>query len=216
MAGDEGFREIHLSGKHLVFLFMAITVVGVVIFLCGVMVGRGVRNSTAVTAAVEPAPSPGGGGEVVPPADAQAQAKATPPPALPATPPPTPAEEASPQPSGGAAKKAQPSAPPAQTAPAAAPAKPEGTPAAAGTAKPSEPARDGWAVQVTAPRDRAQAEAIVKRLVTKGYSAYLLEPPPGSPVLYRVRVGKFKDRREAEAAMRRLEKEEKFQPFITR
>ena len=39
---DEGFREIQLNGKQLVFLFMAATVVSVVIFLCGVLVGRGV------------------------------------------------------------------------------------------------------------------------------------------------------------------------------
>src|ERR687892_683408 len=41
---DEGFHEIQLNGKQLVFLFMAATVVSVVIFLCGVMVGRGVRE----------------------------------------------------------------------------------------------------------------------------------------------------------------------------
>jgi len=40
---DDGFREIQLNGKQLVFLFMAATVVSVVIFLCGVLVGRGVR-----------------------------------------------------------------------------------------------------------------------------------------------------------------------------
>ena len=41
---DDSFREIQLSGKQLVFLFMATTVVSVVIFLCGVLVGRGVRT----------------------------------------------------------------------------------------------------------------------------------------------------------------------------
>ena len=40
---DEGVHEIQLNGKQLVFLFMAATVVAVVIFLSGVMVGRGVR-----------------------------------------------------------------------------------------------------------------------------------------------------------------------------
>ncbi len=43
-AADDGFHEIQLSGKQLVFLFMATTVVSVVIFLCGVLVGRGVRG----------------------------------------------------------------------------------------------------------------------------------------------------------------------------
>ena len=41
---DEGFREIQLNGKQLIFLFMAVTVVLVVTFLFGVLTGRGVRE----------------------------------------------------------------------------------------------------------------------------------------------------------------------------
>ena len=41
---DDGFHEIQLSGKQLVFLFMATTCVSVIIFLCGVMVGRDARD----------------------------------------------------------------------------------------------------------------------------------------------------------------------------
>src|SRR5687767_3501524 len=50
---DEGLHEIQLNGKQLVFLFMTATVVAVVIFLCGVMVGRGVpaQRGTTVLAA---------------------------------------------------------------------------------------------------------------------------------------------------------------------
>src|SRR5688572_29476229 len=47
---DEAFHEIQLNGKQLVFLFMAATVVAVVIFLCGVMVGRGVQVPRVATA----------------------------------------------------------------------------------------------------------------------------------------------------------------------
>ena len=36
---DEGFREIQLNGKQLIFLFMAVTVVLVVTFLFGVLDG---------------------------------------------------------------------------------------------------------------------------------------------------------------------------------
>src|SRR5713226_9180226 len=50
-AHDDGFHEIQLSGKQLVFLFMAATVVSVVIFLCGVLVGRGVRAERGGTIA---------------------------------------------------------------------------------------------------------------------------------------------------------------------
>src|SRR5829696_3131333 len=46
---DEGFHEIQLNGKQLVFLFMSATVVAVVIFLCGVMVGRGVPTRAAAS-----------------------------------------------------------------------------------------------------------------------------------------------------------------------
>ena len=51
---DEGFHEIQLNGKQLVFLFMAGTVVAVVIFLCGVMVGRGVPSRTLIADAGDP------------------------------------------------------------------------------------------------------------------------------------------------------------------
>jgi len=53
---DEGFHEIQLNGKQLVFLFMAGTVVAVVIFLCGVMVGRGVPSRALVADAGNPSP----------------------------------------------------------------------------------------------------------------------------------------------------------------
>ena len=58
---DEGFREIQLNGKQLVFLFMAATVVSVVIFLCGVLVGRGVRGTapTVEMTSAEVGPDPG-------------------------------------------------------------------------------------------------------------------------------------------------------------
>ena len=58
---DEGFREIQLNGKQLIFLFMAVTVVLVVTFLFGVLTGRGVREGAATTeiASAEVVPDPG-------------------------------------------------------------------------------------------------------------------------------------------------------------
>src|SRR4029453_9313899 len=55
---DETFRELQLSGKQLVFLFMAVTVVSVVIFLCGVLVGRGVRAERGAVGTTEAAAPP--------------------------------------------------------------------------------------------------------------------------------------------------------------
>ena len=58
---EDSFREIQLSGKALVFLFMAVTVIAVGIFLMGLLVGRGVLATkgapgvnTAATNEAEP------------------------------------------------------------------------------------------------------------------------------------------------------------------
>jgi cell division septation protein DedD len=67
---EEGFHEIQLSGKQLVFLFMATTVVSVVIFLCGVLVGRGVRSQPAATAEAGAVGLPAGDAAGDGPADA--------------------------------------------------------------------------------------------------------------------------------------------------
>ena len=53
-AGDDGFHEIQLNGKQLVFLGMATTLVSVVVFLCGVLVGRGVKPLDTVAQAAGP------------------------------------------------------------------------------------------------------------------------------------------------------------------
>jgi DedD protein len=229
---EDGFHEIQLNGKQLVFLFMAATVVSVVIFLCGVLVGRGVRaergtvadsgpgNAVAETtpepqpAPATPAPAPAAGSDPraaapPPPVDelsyfkrleaqnaAPEQLKPTPPlekrsaaterPAP--TPPPTPA-------------------PAPKPARAAAPAADRATP---------EPAGAGYAVQIAALNVRDEAEAIAKRLSAKGYAAYVLTPGDGTPTVFRVRVGKFPTRREAESIAAKLKKEEQFNPWVTR
>ena len=76
--------------------------------------------------------------------------------------------------------------------------------------------RDGFAIQVAALREPGEADTIAKRLVSKGYGAYVLTPPDGRPNVYRVRIGTFKTRREAEAIASKLQKEEQFKPWITR
>src|SRR5437762_1745197 len=86
---DEGFHEIQLNGKQLVFLFMAATVVSVVIFLLGVFVGRGVRaertlvsDTTAPSGAVaetSPSPQPATAIPAPPPAGSDPTAAAPPP-----------------------------------------------------------------------------------------------------------------------------------------
>ncbi len=243
---DDGFHEIQLNGKQLVFLFMAATVVSVVIFLCGVMVGRGVRADRADSAssASDLATSPSSQAATVP---------AQPPPAkpLPPSPPSNPGDDestqsaltethpkdttlapagkspaaskpvaAAPAPKPSAVEKPAPAK--AVTAEKPAPAEHVDTGASkppaqiAPPAAPGTVASGGFAVQITALRDRGEADAIVKRLAAKGYPAYVVNPLPGKPPVYRVQVGRFPERAEAERVASRLQKEEQFSPWVTR
>jgi cell division septation protein DedD len=69
-------------------------------------------------------------------------------------------------------------------------------------------------VQLAAIQDRSEAANIARRLAGKGYPAFVLDPAPGAPVIYRVQVGGFPDRDKADQAARRLEKEEHFKPYV--
>jgi cell division septation protein DedD len=80
---------------------------------------------------------------------------------------------------------------------------------------PSLSASDGYAVQVAAVPEH-DADTIAKRLSSRGYGVFVIAPGAAAPALYRVRVGKFKTRREAEAVASKLQKEEQFKPWITR
>jgi cell division septation protein DedD len=204
---DDGFHEIQLNGKQLVFLFMAGTVVAVVIFLLGVFVGRGVRSETGTidplvaeqSAAVPEIPPVASSSGSEAPASAAEELS-------------YPARLGSAAPPREALREA-PAVPASDARTAAAlPAAP--APTAAGV--PNEPAGDGFAIQLAALGKREEAEGIVRRLASKGYSAYLMAPAAGAPAVYRVRVGKFKDRREAESVSARLQKEEQFKPWIVR
>jgi cell division septation protein DedD len=223
---DEGLHEIQLNGKQLVFLFMASTVVAVVIFLCGVMVGRGVhaqRPAEAIEASVDAATDP----TAVTPRPVPAPSPATIPNNAPVASNETltypnrlegqePVEETIRPGSGirdpgsvGTTAKPPPAAPKAAPK-TAAPAK------ARAESTPAEPAGNGFVVQVAAVNSRTEAEAIAKRLAGKGYPSFVTTPPNGIPKMFRVRIGKYPTRREAETIAARLEKEDQFKPWITK
>jgi cell division septation protein DedD len=228
---DDGFHEIQLNGKQLVFLFMAATVVSVVIFLCGVLVGRGVRAERAAIASAE-ATSLGGLSAVAEAAPQQALPTAVPPAAgldpTSAAPPPavddlsyTDRLEKPSQPAEVLKPAAKAPAAPARTNQAPQPTarkEPEPPPAASAQAPVASapPTGSGFALQVAALRERDEAEAIARRLKSKGYEAYVVTPSQGTPSVYRVRIGKFPTKREAESVAARLQKEEQFTPWITR
>jgi septal ring-binding cell division protein DamX len=227
-AQDEGFHEIQLNGKQLVFLFMAATVVSVVIFLCGVLVGRGVRaergtiaDPTPVASNVETTPQPPAPAAAPAPTPAGSDpTKAAPPPAAEdlsyfnrlEKPAPV-VEKLKPAPEKPAVVAARPTPPPPQQ-PSPSTPPPDETRSAAQAS--GEPTGSGFAVQIAALNVRSEAEAIAKRLSSKGYAAYVLSPATGTPTVYRVRVGKFSTRREAETVAGKLQKEEQFKPWITR
>jgi cell division septation protein DedD len=222
---DDGFHEIQLNGKQLVFLFMAATVVSVVIFLCGVLVGRGVRAERAsdidtaaldgaafdqTTATVGDTPAGVDPRVAAPPAAAvddltyfnrlektQPIVEEGKPTAVrPASPAPEPAQTPVPQPV--VAKNATPAAaPPAASVPAAEPA-----------------SRTGFVVQVAALNSRGEADAMAKKLIAKGYQAYVQDPAKGGPSIFRVRVGSYPSRRDADTVAARLEKEGPFKPWV--
>jgi cell division septation protein DedD len=80
----------------------------------------------------------------------------------------------------------------------------------------TEPKGTGFVVQVASLRSRGEADAIARRLSAKGFPSFVSTPGSSGPRVFRVRVGKYTDRREAETVARRLEKEEQFKPWITR
>jgi cell division septation protein DedD len=71
-------------------------------------------------------------------------------------------------------------------------------------------------VQVAAVNDRGEAETIARRLAGKGYPSFVTVPGSGTPRMFRVRIGKYGDRRQAESIAARLQKEEQFKPWITK
>lgn len=210
---------------------MAATVVSVVIFLCGVLVGRGVRAERGLVADAASAAS---SAETAPPAPATSAAPApTPAGSDPTKAAPPPADDLTyfnrlekPSPASEKLKAAAEKPVPSVVKPA--PPAPVPAPVAAQTAVPTpaetraesqaaaEPSGSGFAVQIAALNVRSEADAIAKRLSSKGYAAYVLSPATGTPMVFRVRVGKFPTRREAETVASKLQKEEQFKPWVTR
>ena len=209
------FREIQLSGKQLVFLFMTSVVVAVGVFLLGVSVGRGVRTNTAgagiesieQSAAVE-APAELPPETQLTPADTgyhdtlqgTTTPQAEPEPSEPAAAAPAASVQAA-SPAPAAVVPAPASPPPPATAPVAAP-------------KPAPVVADGWFLQVGAFRSRENADRQVQQLIAKGYAASVASGAAGG--LYRVRVGPFAARDEAERNAAKLISQEGIKSSVTR
>ena len=229
---DQGFHEVQLSGKQLVFLFMSAVVVVVVVFLLGVNVGRGVRSAvgdTEVLAQGDPAVSKGpdaaaavtdpakpaqpelsyhdmllganakddkgaaatadkgAAAEKTPPSEAPPAISEAPPPVLTSTPTPVP------------------------PAPRATQTPTPQTPAAAPRSSGSD-----WFLQTGAYSTQAVAEGEVAKLKQLNVPAFVVAPEATDrQKLFRVRVGPYANRAEADQVSSRLRRQG-FKPSITR
>jgi cell division septation protein DedD len=216
---ESGVREIQLSGKQLVFLFMASVVLVVVVFLLGVSVGRGARvtagavaptDAAATTEAPIVAPPgtpasaadltyhdrlPGSAGPAKRADAGAAPASAATPPAtgVPATPAET--SRASDPPPGTS------SAPVQTPVPDVAATTKTPTPA---TLKPPAAPPGSWFVQVDSFRSKDLATALVAKLKGKGYDAFIVDVP--KPLLH-VRVGPYPERSAADSVVAQLKKD---------
>jgi cell division septation protein DedD len=211
------------SAKQLVFLAIMATVVAVIVFLCGVLVGRGVplrRAQEATASDVFPGGSAqiAGGESESPVAEggdtSSALADLSYFERLNGTDPvqeadglqqEDPAESAAEGTVIGGTSAAY-TVPETAAPPAASSAVAEVDP---------EPTAPTFVLQVTALRERDQADLVADGLVASGYPAFVVDPADDAPVVvFRVRVGPYEDRAEAEAAGRRLEAEERLRPWV--
>ena len=246
------------NAKQLVFLFMAATVVAVVVFLCGVLVGRGVPSAESSARPAldpfgevaldenelrppildvvsrEPSAAANSGDDltyyrrlvseepvadtirterVVPALPSAVEIEAEPVPSIR----PTRSDDAGDRSVTGVAEvtdAVRADVAEAASAPNVADSLREGSASLAADALANGA---GYTVQVTALRGPDAARQFAVSLLAKGFPAYVLQPASDAPVaVYRVRVGRYTNRGEAEQMLQRLEREEQFKPWITR
>jgi cell division septation protein DedD len=232
---ESGIREIQVSRKQLVFLFMASVVFVVVVFLLGVSVGRGSHSPLAPAVPADLVATTEGPMAAPPntptdPAalsynqlknpDGSAKPAATATPGTPAgtatatpNPPPAPVTPASAHPVDPPAASAPPKPAPS-TAPAVSPAPKSTPPPTVSTSKPTPtPTPAGWYVQVGSFKSSDLADALVTKLKGQGYEAYLVDVPKS---LLRVRVGPYAQKSDADNAMLKLKKDGFSSPIVGR
>lgn len=195
---DQGFRELQLSSKQAVFLFMACVVGLVGTFLLGVSVGRGAGPQDAETKPTptvaagdqkpELPPSTPGANELKFPETLQGKSEpASPAPAAKSTPTPT----STPEPAATAKPTPTPTPTP-PTKPAAATPAPKGA--------------QVWYIPVDAFNLRDNADRRLADLKAKGFPNAKVFVAAGAGARYKVRVGPL-DKEAADATFARLRKE---------
>ena len=209
-----------LSTRHLILVFLAGVAVCGVFFSLGFLVGyneRSVRLAPVTERVSAPTTIPP---TINPPLETVPvgpKGAATSTPTVP--PPPAPLQAGPPQFSPSEKKPETASGTPSPAiAPPSSPAKAAKQPVAGGAAKAAAgvgATGAGFTVQITASRTKQDAEALVKVLKGRGYPVFLVAPgnAHANDNLYRVQVGPFASRDDAEKARTKLI-QEGFKPFI--
>jgi len=96
----------------------------------------------------------------------------------------------------------------ARTPPATAPPAPRPVERATSVEPRPTSARGAWSVQAAPTRSRDEAEALLKRLRSKGYDASIVQVPRDGATWYRIRVGRYASAGQATEAMQRLRDQE--------
>jgi cell division septation protein DedD len=209
-----------LSTRHLILVFLAGVAVCGVFFSLGFLVGYNERSArmapvterVSAPATIPPTINPPLETVPVGPNPAATSTPTVPPPPEPieSGPPRSSPSEQKPETASGTLSPV--------TAPPSSPATVEKQPVSGGAATAAAglgATGAGFTVQITASRTRQDAEALVKVLKGRGYPVFLVAPGNAhtDDNLYRVQVGPFASRDDAEKARTRLT-QEGFKPFI--
>jgi cell division protein FtsN len=180
MSPAKEYRELQFKSSQLAAVFIGVLIVGVLIFILGVSVGK--KQGRLAAAAGLPAAEKI---ESVAPAKPLPREAETPAAKL--------QTEVKPDPDAAPAGKAGLTTKPAEAKPPA--AKPAPVPAKAGS----------YFVQASATNDKAAAAAFAARLEKEGFDVVVLDPfPTDAKPYFRVRVGPFAGKEEADAARTKL------------
>lgn len=105
---------------------------------------------------------------------------------------------------------------PQDVAPLTEKATPQGEAGVKESSQKQQPRKIIYTVQVGAFENTSEADALKARLDKKGYKAYVTAPgPQGNGKLYKVRLGEFTSKQEAEVLSKKIKKSMGLQTFVT-
>ena len=200
--------EFQLDNKQLVLLFAGMIVILILAFILGTLFGRNLYSAKTAEAPATvatapgppgPAPSPGGAaaeeGTAAAPVSPEEKEKQALVKELEAQKLPSPPPGAAP-PAPGKTVAAAPVGPATKTAKPEPALKPEPSPQPSSHAGP-------YCIQVASNQNPGEADALKAKLADKKFEAYVVKAEiPGKGTFYRVRVGHYKDRAQADKALK--------------